>query len=155
GLIALPHLQSMTVAGPFTVLGVSETPSRHKIFSCIPASAKDEQACAEKIVATLARQAFRRPVADADTEFLMNYYQEGRKDGGSFENGVQMAVQAIIANPKFIFRFEKSPATAAPGKNYRLSDLELASRLAFFLWSSLPDEQLLSLASQGKLKDPQ
>jgi hypothetical protein len=153
GMIALPHLQSMTIAGPFVVTGVSNTPSRRKIFTCTPAAAKDETACAEKIVGVLARQAFRRPVNDADTEFLMNYYQEGRKDG-SFETGIRMAVQAIIANPKFIFRFEKTPATAAPGRNYRISELELASRLSFFLWSSLPDEQLLNLAAQGKLKDP-
>jgi len=152
GLIALPHLQTLTVAGPFSVTGVSATPSRRKIFSCTPASGKDETSCAEKIVATLARQAFRRPLTDADTEFLMNYYQEGRSEGG-FENGIRMAVQAIIASPKFVFRFEKTPANAAPGKNYRISDLELASRLSFFLWSSIPDEQLLNLASQGKLRD--
>jgi hypothetical protein len=153
GLIALPHLQSMTIAGPFIVTGVSETPSRRKIFTCIPTSAKDEPACAEKIVTALARQAFRRPVTDADTEFLMNYYVEGSKEGG-FENGVRMAVQAIIANPKFIFRFEKSPSNVPPGRNYRISDLEMASRLAYFLWSSIPDEPLLTLAAQGKLKDP-
>jgi len=153
GLIALPHLQTLTIAGPYTVAGVSETPSRQKIFTCIPASASDEQPCAEKIVATLARQAYRRPLTDADTEYLMNYYDEGRKNG-SFENGIQMAVQAIISSPKFVFRFENNPSTIAPGKNYRLSDLELASRLAYFLWSSLPDNQLLTLASQGRLNDP-
>ncbi len=153
GLIALPNMHTMTVTGPFKVAGLSDTPSRRKIFSCAPASSKDEPACAEKIVASLARQAFRRPVTDSDTEFLMNYFEEGRKEGG-FESGVRMAVQAIISNPKFVFRFENTPASAAPGRNYRLTDLEIASRLAYFLWSSLPDEQLLTLASQGKLKTP-
>jgi hypothetical protein len=163
GLIALPHLQSMTVAGPFAVTGVTETPSRKKIFSCRPggpadlsagALAKvDEASCAQRIIDTLGRQAFRRPLADADREFLFNYYKEGRKDGG-FESGIRMAVQAIIANPKFVFRFEQVPSTAVAGANFRVSDLELASRLSYFLWSSGPDEALVSLASQGKLKDP-
>lgn len=153
GLIALPHLQTLTVAGPFVVAGVSDTPSRRKIFVCAPASAKDELPCAEKIVSTLARQAFRRPATDADTEFLMTYYQQGRNEG-NFESGIRMAVQAIIANPKFVFRFEDNPSNVAAGKNYRISDLELASRLSYFLWSSPPDDQLLTVASQGKLKDP-
>src|SRR5439155_2969484 len=96
GLIALTHLQTFTIAGPYTVAGISETPSRRKIFTCIPASADKEQACADKIVATLARQAFRRPLTDADTEYLMNYYGEGRKQG-TFESGIEMAVQAVIS----------------------------------------------------------
>ena len=120
GFIALPHLQTMTISGPFTVAGLSSTPSRRKIFTCTPASAKDELACAEKIVAALARQAFRRPMTDADTEFLMNYYQEGRNEG-DFESGIRMAVQAIIANPKFVFRFEKNATNVTPGKNYRIA----------------------------------
>jgi hypothetical protein len=153
GLIALPHLQTFTIAGPYTVAGISETPSRQKIFICIPAAPSQEQACAAKIVATLARQAYRRPLTDADTEYLMSYYDEGRKQG-DFESGIQMAVQAVVSSPNFVFRFENNPANVAAGKNYRISDVELASRLAFFLWSSLPDEQLLTLASQGKLKDP-
>ena len=153
GLIALPHLHTMTVTGPFKVAGLSDTPSRKKIFSCTPASAKEEQPCAEKIIASLARQAYRRPVSDSDTEFLMNYYEEGRKEGG-FESGVRMAVQAIISNPKFVFRFENTPSNVAGGKNYRLNDLEIATRLAYFLWSSIPDGQLISQASQGKLKNP-
>src|SRR5262249_29774862 len=153
GLIALPHLQTFTIAGPYTVAGISETPSRRKIFTCIPSSPSQEQPCAAKIVASLARQTYRRPLTDADTEYLMNYYDEGRKDG-TFESGVQMAVQAMISSPNFIFRFENNPNNITPGKNYRISDVELASRLAFFLWSSVPDEPLLALASQGKLKDP-
>src|SRR5262249_30075594 len=131
----------------------SDTPSRRKIFTCMPKSAQEESPCAEKIVATLARQAFRRPTTDADTEYLMTFYQEGRKEG-NFETGIREVVQAILATPNFVFRFENLPANVAPGKNYRISDLELASRLSFFLWSTIPDDQLLSLASQGRLKDP-
>jgi hypothetical protein len=153
GLIALPHLQSMTVAGPYAVTGLSDTPSRRKIFACTPTSAKDETTCARQIIAKLARQAFRRPVTASDTEFLLHYYQEGRQEGG-FEPGVRMAVQAIIANPKFLFRLERTPAAATAGGNFRLDDLDVASRLSYFLWSSVPDEALLELASQGKLKDP-
>ncbi|MBI4472343.1 MAG: DUF1592 domain-containing protein [Acidobacteria bacterium] len=153
GLIALPHLQTLTIAGPFAVAGVSETPSRRKIFVCKPSTPAEELPCAEKIVSMLARQAFRRPVTDVDLEFLLNYYQSGRQEG-DFETGIRMAIQAIIANPKFLFRFETAPANVVPGSNYRISDLELASRLAFFLWSSLPDDQLLTVAAQGRLKDP-
>lgn len=153
GLVALPHLQTLTVAGPFKVLGVSDTPSRKKIFICSPKSNTEETACAERIVTRLASQAFRRPLTDDDSEFLMTYYENGRKAGG-FENGIRLAVQAIVASPKFIFRFESNPPTVQAGNNYRISDLELASRLSFFLWSSLPDEQLLGVAAQGKLQDP-
>lgn len=153
GFIALPHLLSMTVAGPFTVNGMSETPSRRKIFTCRPASDVEEPRCAQTIIAALAREGFRRPPTDAETEFLFSYYKEGQKDGG-FENGVRMAVQAILANPKFLFRFERTPSLVAPGTNFRISSLELASRLSYFLWSSGPDERLMTLASQGRLTDP-
>jgi cytochrome c551/c552 len=153
GLIALPHLQSMTIAGPFVVTGVSETPSRRQIFSCMPNSPQEETACAQSIISRLARKAFRRPATDADAEFLLDYYNEGRKEG-SFESGIRMAVQAIVANPKFVFRFEHTPANARPGANFRLDDLDLASRLSYFLWSSSPDDQLLDLAARGQLRDP-
>jgi hypothetical protein len=153
GLIALPHLQSMTVAGPFVVSGLSETPSRRQIFTCMPTSSQDEMACAQTIIATLARRAFRRPATDADADFLMDYYKEGRKEG-SFESGIRMAVQAIVANPKFVFRFEHTPANARPGSNFRVDDLDLASRLSYFLWSSSPDDQLLTIAARGQLRDP-
>ena len=153
GLIALPHLQTLTIAGPYTVKGMSDTPSRRRIFTCVPASGKEEKACAEKILSALARQAYRRPANDSDMEYLMTYYQEGRQEG-NFETGIRMAVQAIISNPKFVFRFENNPSSIAPGRNYRIGDLELATRLSYFLWSSLPDDQLIALASQGKLRDP-
>lgn len=153
GLIALPHLLSMTVAGPFAVTGLSEMPSRKKLFTCRPAREMDEPGCAQTIISKLARQAFRAPATDADAEFLFSYYKEGRKDG-SFESGIRMVVQAILANPKFIFRFERTPRTTPAGANFRVSDLELASRLSYFLWSSAPDDRLVTLASQGRLKDP-
>jgi hypothetical protein len=153
GFVALPHLQSLTVAGPVAVAGMSDTPSRRKIFICTPAWPQDELPCANKIVSELARQAYRRPLTDADTESLMTYYQDGRQKGG-FENGIRMAVQAILADPKFVFRFEKEHVNAQAGINYPITDLELASRLSFFLWSSLPDAQLLDVAAQGKLRDP-
>lgn len=153
GLVALPHLLSMTVAGPYTISGVSETPSRRTIFTCVPKSVAEEAACAQSIIGRLARRAFRRPLSDADQEFLFDYYKEGRKVGG-FEGGIQMAIQAIIANPKFVFRFERTPPNATPGANFRLDDLDFASRLSYFLWSRGPDEPLLALASQGRLKDP-
>jgi len=153
GVIALPHLLSMTIAGPYTVTGVSDTPSRRKIFSCKPASDIEEPRCAQAIIARLARQAFRRPATEADIEFLFDYYKEGRKEG-TFETGIRMAIQAMIASPKFLFRFEPVPSTAAAGANFRLDDVGLASRLSYFLWSRAPDDSLLALASQGKLQDP-
>jgi hypothetical protein len=153
GLIALPHLLSMTVAGPFTVTGLSDTPSRRRIFTCTPKSPQEEASCAQSIIARLARQAFRRPLTNQDTEFLFRYYKEGRAESG-FEGGIQRAVQAIIANPKFVFRFERTPGAVKPGENFRLADLDLATRLSYFLWSSGPDETLIALASQGKLREP-
>ncbi len=153
GLIGLPHLHTLTIAGPFVVTGMSETPSRLRIFSCTPSSSAEELPCAEQIVSTLARHAYRRPITDDDVEFLINHYRAGREEG-DFEGGIQMAVQAVLSHPEFVFRFEKVPANVRPGTNYRISDLELASRLAFFLWSSLPDDRLLRLASEERLRDP-
>ncbi len=153
GLIGLPHLHTLTIAGPFVVTGMSETPSRLRIFSCTPSSSAEELPCAEQIVSTLARHAYRRPITDDDVEFLINHYRAGREEG-DFEDGIQMAVQAVLSHPEFVFRFEKVPSDVRPGTNYRISDLELASRLAFFLWSSLPDDRLLRLASEERLRDP-
>jgi hypothetical protein len=153
GISGLPHLRSLYVTGPIKVSGVSETPSRKKIFSCHPATTKDEEPCATQIITRLAKQAYRRPVTPEDLEGLMTQYQVGRQDG-DFEVGVRTALQAILANPEFVFRFEHVPDKVAPGQTFRISDLELASRLSYFLWSSAPDEQLLAVATQGKLKDP-
>jgi len=153
GMTTLPHLHELSVTGPTNVSGIADTPSRRKIFTCRPAPGADEVPCAKKILGGLARQAYRRPIADSDLEGLLGFYQSGRNHG-NFESGIQTAIQAIIASPEFVFRFERVPANVAPGKNFRISDLELASRLSYFLWSTAPDDQLVSLANQGKLKDP-
>ncbi len=152
-MTALPHLKNFWITGPMNVSGISDTPSRRKIFSCRPGPSIDETACATQIISRLARQAYRRPVSAEDLEALMAQYEVGRKNG-TFDSGIQTALQAMLVNLEFVFRFERTPDTAAPGQNYRISDLELASRLSYFLWSSSPDDQLISLASQGKLRDP-
>jgi hypothetical protein len=153
GVTVLPHLHDFVISGPFHVTGVSDTPSRRKIFSCRPAAEADEIPCAKKIIATLARQAYRRPVNDNDLEDMLSMYQAGRNER-DFDSGIRMAVQAMIANPEFVYRFERTPAGVAPGRNYRVTDLELASRLSYFLWSSAPDSQLLTAASLGHLREP-
>ena len=151
GITGLPHLRSMFITGPMKVSGVSDTPSRRKIFTCKPATAKDEDPCATQIISRLTRQAFRRPVNAEDLEGLMAQYHEARKDS-NFETGIRTAVQAILAKPEFVFRFEPVPTNVAPGQNFRISDLELASRLSYFLWSTAPDEPLINLATQESSK---
>jgi mono/diheme cytochrome c family protein len=148
-----PHVDSLTIAGPFNATGPGDTPSRRKIFVCRPATAAAESACAKTILTTLARRAYRQPVADADLQRLLGFYQEGRREG-SFDTGIQTALQRILASPKFVFRAERDPDGVAPGAPYRLTDLELASRLSFFLWSSIPDDELLRVAEQGRLRTP-
>ena len=149
----LPHVLSVSIAGPFNAAGSGETPSRQRIFVCHPAAAKDELPCAKKIISTLARRAYRRPITDNDVETLLSFYQSG-KNSGTFETGIEMALRRILASPQFVYRFERDPANIAPATLYRISDLEMASRLSFFLWSSLPDDQLLTAAAQGKLRNP-
>ena len=148
----LPHVLSVAISGPFNSQGSGDTPSRRKIFVCHPAAENDELPCAKKIISTLARQAYRRPVSDADLETLLGFYQSGRNKG-NFETGIEMALRRILSDPQFVYRFERDPATAAPDTPYRISDLELASRLSFFLWSSIPDEELLDVAARGKLHE--
>jgi mono/diheme cytochrome c family protein len=148
-----PALYSISVNGPYDVSGPGDTPSRQRLFVCKPASAGEEDACAKRILSTLIRRAYRRPVTDADLQAPLRFYKEGRKDGG-FDSGVEMALNAILVSPEFLFRVEQDPSGVATGTPYRVSDLELASRLSFFLWSSIPDDELLDLASQGKLKSP-
>jgi hypothetical protein len=148
-----PHLQSLTVAGPFDATTPGDTPSRRRIFVCRPGGRLSEEACARKIISTLARRAYRRPCTDLDLATLLKFYESGKRAGG-FEGGVEMALERILASPQFLFRIERDPADAVSGKPYRVSDFDLASRLSFFLWSSIPDDELLQLASQGKLKDP-
>jgi hypothetical protein len=152
GYTTVPHLSGVEIIGPYNVAGPGDTPSRARIFVCSPSSA-DELPCARKIIATLARRAYRRPVTDADVAPLLTFYRAGRKNG-SFDRGIEMAVRRILADPNFVFRFERDPANIPPGDAHRISDLELASRLSFFLWSSIPDEELLKTAEQGKLADP-
>ncbi len=152
-LTGLPHLQAFSVTGPYNASGVSESASRRKVFTCRPSAPDEEQACATEIISALAGKAFRRPVTPEDLESLLEYYAHGASEG-SFESGVQAAIQAILAKPEFIFRFEQEPTNASLGSAYRISDLELASRLAYFLWSNIPDTELTRIASEGRLRDP-
>ena len=152
GLTALPHLHTLFMTGPANATGVSDTVTRNRIFVCKPAGKEDELPCAKKILGALGRAAYRRPLADPDVESLLTHYQRGRNKG-NFDSGIRMALQAIVSSPDFIFRFERQPANATPGSNFRLSDLELASRLSYFLWSSAPDEPVLNLAAKNQLHD--
>ena len=151
GFTFTPQVSSVTIAGPYDGKRPTDTPSRDKILICKPSSAADEMPCARKILTTLARDAYRRPITDSDTESLMNMYQAGR-NAGDFEDGIERGLEFILAHPEFVFRTEDGPANVQPGQAYRISDLELASRLAYFLWSAGPDDELIRLASQGKLR---
>jgi hypothetical protein len=151
--LGLPHVENITISGPFNATGVTDTPSRRRLFVCRPAKASEETACAKRIVSTLARRAYRRPVTDADLTSLMAFYDAGRREGG-LEGGIELATRAVLVSPKFVFRVERDPAGVAPGRPYRVSDVDLASRLSFFLWSSIPDDELLDLASRGQLSKP-
>src|SRR5437773_7480009 len=134
-----------------------DTPSRRKILSCTPTNMSrleaEELRCARTILSTVARKAYRRPLTEPDTNTLMNFYHVGRETG-DFEYGIERALQFVLAHPEFIFRTETAPANVKPGEAYRINDLELASRLSFFLWSNLPDDELIGVAAQGRLKDP-
>src|SRR5262249_34645309 len=145
-----PALYSISITGPFNPTGAGDTPSRRRIFSCRPQKPSDEDTCAQRILSGLARRAFRRPASTTDLQMLTKFYKEGKSSGG-FEAGIETALRAILASPNFLFRIEQDPPNAAPGTVYRVSDLDLASRLSFFLWSSIPDDELLDTAIQGKL----
>jgi cytochrome c553 len=149
-----PHVGKITLDGPFDPKGAPDTPSRRKIFVCRPANSSQEIACARQIVSTLARRAFRRPVTAQDVEVLLSFYQQGRNEGGDFDQGIEMALRRILADLEFVFRKEAEPGSLKPGQKYRITDLELASRLSFFLWSSIPDDELLDAASRNKLHEP-
>lgn len=146
-------VSSVAIVGPVNATGSGDTPSRRRIFICRPASAAEELGCAKKILSTLATRAYRRPVTDSDLELLLGFYQTGRNEG-TFETGVERALERVLVDPRFIFRFEKEPENLPAGSIYRVSDLELASRLSFFLWSSIPDDELLKVAVEGKLHEP-
>lgn len=149
----IPLIDHVQVTGPLNATGPGDTPSRRRIFVCTPAGSKDEIPCAKKILGTLARRAYRRPVNDSDMETLLTFYQSGRNNG-NFDSGIENALRLILASPKFLFRSEQDPANVAAGSVYHVSDLALASRLSFFLWSSIPDDELLNVASQNKLHEP-
>ena len=153
GITMLPHLRDLSIVGPYNVTGVSETLSRQAIFSCRPTSPDDEMACASEIVTRLAARAYRRPPGETDRAGLLRFYEEGRA-GADFEAGIRTALRAILASPHFVFRVEQVPADVAPGEDYRLGDLELASRLSFFLWGTAPDAELIGLAAEGVFSDP-
>ena len=153
GITALVHLTDLMITGPNNSRGISETPSREKIFICRPASPDEEQPCAESIISKLASEAYRRPATTADLEGPMSFYTSAAAEGG-FELGVRTALQAILASPAFLFRLEREPPQAISGENYRLGDFDLASRLSFFLWGTSPDRELLELADQERLTDP-
>ncbi|HUL81456.1 MAG TPA: DUF1592 domain-containing protein, partial [Gammaproteobacteria bacterium] len=146
-----PQVRHLNVAGPFDATGVSDTPSRRRVFRCRPVSPEEQWACARTILSELAERAYRRPISDDDVDTLLKFYDDARL--GGFETGIRSAVRAILASPEFVFRFERRPADAIAGQPYRLADLELASRLSFFLWSSVPDQELLESAREGRLHE--
>lgn len=149
-----PHVGKIVIDGPYEAAGAGDTAARRKIFVCKPTSTSDETACASKIVNNLARRAFRRPVTSKDTEMLLGFFQRGRNEGGNFDAGIEMALRRVLSDPEFVFRREVEPASVATGKSYPVSDIELASRLSFFIWSSIPDDELLKAAEQGRLRQP-
>ena len=151
--LGFPHVEHVTVSGPFKATPATVTPSRERIFTCKPAGGTDGRSCATSIIRTIARRAYRRPVAGADLEPLLRFYEQGRADGG-FEAGIERALRAILVSPKFILRVERDPDGARAGTVHPVSDLELASRLSFFLWSSIPDDELIEAAAAGRLRRP-
>jgi mono/diheme cytochrome c family protein len=154
GYHTVPHLATVTITGPNAIDTVGDTPSRRRIFTCRPASAADEGRCARQILSPIVQRAFRRAPQDSDLAPLLDLFRKERERSGNFEAGIELALRRIIADPEFIFRFEKAPAGTQPGASYRISDAALASRLSFFLWSSIPDDELLTLAIEGKLHEP-
>ncbi len=148
-----PGIDTIEISGPYNGKAPVDSPSRQKVFICRPTGARDEDACARRILLSVTRRAYRRPVADIDIASLFRIYRAGRTEK-DFDTGIQRAIEAMLASPSFLFHMERDPATARPGGSYRLSDVELANRLSFFLWSSIPDEALLDLAARGRLKEP-
>src|SRR5262245_23294057 len=148
-----PVIGFFRITGPFIPQRPEDSPSLRKVMTCHPANASQEEPCAKQILSTLTRKAYRRPVNAQDLESLMNFYEEGRKLG-RFEDGIELALRRLLASPQFLVRAEREPANLVAGKPYRITDMELASRLSFFLWSSIPDDQLINLATQGRLSNP-
>ena len=166
GITTLPHVRDLTIKGPYRITGLSETASRQKMFTCRPTLPAEERPCARQIVSRLASDAYRRPLSAAEVDRLMPFYEKGAKgpggsggsggpgESGGFEGGIRSALEAILSSPYFIFRLEREPDAAKSGGTYRVADTDLASRLSFFLWGALPDQELAAVASQGKLSAP-
>jgi hypothetical protein len=153
GYTFFPHVGTVRIEGPYSAVHATDSASRRKIFACTPARPAEEDACARRIVQNLAARAFRRPATAADVDSLMTFYRLGRREK-DFELGIETALARVLASPQFIYRIEEEPASVAAGQTYRISDIDLASRLSFFLWSSPPDDALLKVAEQGRLKEP-
>jgi hypothetical protein len=160
GITTLPHVRDLTIKGPYKITGISETPSRQRIFTCRPTSPAEERPCARQILARLGAEAYRRQLTASEIDRLIPFYEKGAgKSGGAggsggpggFEGGVRAVLEAVLVSPHFIFRLEKEPETARPGGTYRVADVDLASRLSFFLWGAPPDQELLTLAGRGQL----
>ena len=150
----IPRLRAGNVEGPYNVTGIGDTPTRRRLFTCQPASAADEAPCAAEILSNVARRAFRRPVDAPDIQAPMAFYDDARSDGGDFDAGIRAGLVRILASPAFVFRAEEDPANLPAGAAHRITGIELASRLSFFLWSSIPDDELLDLAIAGRLSEP-
>ncbi|HUU34540.1 MAG TPA: DUF1592 domain-containing protein [Vicinamibacterales bacterium] len=153
GITTLPHLRDLVIAGPYNATGVSDSPSRQRIFTCRPTAASEERTCARSILTRLGSEAYRRPMTTAEVDGLMPFYETGATDGG-FEGGVRAALEAVLASPKFVFRMERDRPASAAQTITRVADLDMASRLSFFLWGAPPDQELLTLAKDGKLTAP-
>ena len=153
-VIGVPEVDTVSIGGPFDATGVGDTPSRRRIFACRPATPREEVPCARKILTAIARRAYRRPLTPAQTDQLTTAFESGRSRQRSFDGGVRRGLAQILTNPQFLFRFEADPTNVAPDAPYRLGDFELASRLSFFLWSSIPDDELLRVAAQKRLGNP-
>jgi mono/diheme cytochrome c family protein len=152
--VGIPELDKVTIEGPFNAVATETSPSRARIFTCRPASDRDALPCAKTILSTVARRAYRGPVSDTELTRLLGFYEKERAAGGSFDAGIESALTFLLVHPRFLFRIERDPENVKPGSPYRVGDLELASRLSFFIWSSIPDDELLDLAIAGKLRQP-
>ena len=150
----------MTITGPYNAAGSAETPNRQRVFGCRPSTEAEEEPCAMTILSTLARRAFRGYVVDGDVGILLDFYHDRRASGGSFDDGIELALRRLLVSPEFLYRIEADPPGTSPATSefslnvYRVTDLDLASRLSFFLWSSIPDDELLDVAERGVLRNP-
>jgi hypothetical protein len=152
--VGIPELDRVTVEGPFNGVKSDTSPSRKRLFTCTPASDREAPACARTILSTVAKRAYRGPVSETETARLLSFYEKERSRGGTFDQGIESALTFLLVSPRFLYRIEQDPTNATPGSPYRVSDVEMASRLSFFLWSSIPDDELLDVAIAGRLREP-